>query len=515
MARRGGLWCDEAQFLWIVRMPTFQGMIDFLWHHESHPPLFYILMRGWLRVFGDSEPAALAMPILFGAALIPAAYHVGNRVFAGWTGVIAALLVATAPLLANYSGYVRPYSLLPLLCLGSVYLLWRGIGGAGATTWAAQAIINLAMLLTHNWAWMVLGAEAVVVGICLVAGRLSIASFRRWFVAQVVVVAAYAPWVPILIYQARYAGYGPRPVNLLEAASVFAEMMTSLPPPIVVLGLMLSVGVAGIWRLRDPSAKTRVWQFVDEWGTRLLLFAGIPTVAYLAAVILSYRSNLYHKVPCPIMLAPCIMVVIAFFISRWSSWPRLFGGLLALAYLLIALQFLGWQKSNTSTLAAEVAVRAEPSDIVVITPCWFSSSFAYYFQGNNLTLVYPYNFANGSIFYDRLRDRLLDPELVVRFRLEVNQARQAGRRIWLVRLNEMLDLPRISVECDAVPREFQNLTFSDLGYCRAEQVTEIIESIFGKPVYDICPNRDRGRLEILRASLYCRGDTRERSDNRR
>ena len=184
MARRGGLWCDEAQFLWIVRIPTFGGMIDFLRHHESHPPLFYILMRWWLSVFGDSEPAALALPVLCGVALIPAAYYVGNRVFAGWTGVIAALLVATAPLLAIYSGYVRPYSLLPLLCLGSVHLLSRRIGGAGTTTWAAQAIINLAMLLTHNWAWMVYGAESVVVGICLLTGRLSFPIFRRWLVAS-------------------------------------------------------------------------------------------------------------------------------------------------------------------------------------------------------------------------------------------------------------------------------------------------------------------------------------------
>ena len=123
LAGRSGLWCDEVQFLWVVRMPTLEAMIDFLWHHKSHPPLFYILMRGWLGIFGDSVPAALSLPILLGTALIPAIYYVASRVFSSYTGLIAASFVTVSPVLANHSGQARPYSLLSLLCLMSVYLL--------------------------------------------------------------------------------------------------------------------------------------------------------------------------------------------------------------------------------------------------------------------------------------------------------------------------------------------------------------------------------------------------------
>ncbi len=505
MARRGGLWCDEAQFLWIVRIPTLRAMLDFLWHHESHPPLFYVLMRGWLAIFGDSEPAALSLPIILGTALVPAAHFVGNRVFSSYTGLIAASIIAASPLLANYSGYVRPYSLLPLLCLTSVYLLWRGLCGGGARIWAAQAIIGLAMLLTHNWAWMVFSAEATVIAICLLAGRLSSTILGHWLLAQVAVIAGYAPWVPALLYQVRHAGYGPRSVNLLEATSVFAEMMTSLPS-VVVLGLMLPLIVVAIGRLRDRSARENMALFLDTRGIALLLFAGIPVIAFAAAVLLSYRNNLYHNVPCPIMLTPCIIVVIAFLISSWSSWPRLVGGLLVSAYLLISLGLMGCQKANTSALADAVAARAEPSDIVVVTPCWFASSFDYYFKPNNLQIVYPYNFAAGPIFYDRLRDRLLDPEPMTRFRAEIDRAYRAGRRIWLVKVNEVLVIPRIAPERDTVPPENQNLTYPDLGYSRANQITEMIESKFGKSTDEICPRRDRPGIEILRASLYCRTD---------
>ena len=58
-------------------------------------------------------------------------------------------------------------------------LLWRGIGGAGATTWAAQAIINLAMLLTHNWAWMVLAAQWIIIA-CWFALHIGRTNWAIW-----------------------------------------------------------------------------------------------------------------------------------------------------------------------------------------------------------------------------------------------------------------------------------------------------------------------------------------------
>ena len=223
MAGRGGLWCDEAQFLWIVRMPTLRAMIDFLCHHESHPPLFYILMRGWLSFFGDSEPAALALPILLGAALVPATYHVGNRVFSSDAGLLAALLVAAAPLLALHSGFARPYSLLPLLCLTATYLLWCGLGGGSKWFLGCPSDCQSRHAPDPQLGLDGVWSTALVVGMELLYGRLSLGTFRRWLLLQVAVLTGYAAWVPILLYQVRHTGYGPRLVTPLEAIIIFVR----------------------------------------------------------------------------------------------------------------------------------------------------------------------------------------------------------------------------------------------------------------------------------------------------
>jgi uncharacterized membrane protein len=503
MARRGGLWCDEAQFLWIVRIPTLRAMIDFLRHHESHPPFFYLLMRAWLGLFGDSQPAALALPVLLGAAIVPVAYRVGNRIFSGQAGPIAALLLVAAPFSTICAGLVRPYSLLPLLCLSSIYFLWCGLNGGGWRHWASHALASLAMLLTHNWSWMVFGAEVVVVGIWSLSGSLSTGLFRRWLLTQVAVVSGYAAWMPILLQQIRHAGYGPRPVELNNAAAMIAMMMTSVPHP-AALALLLLLMIAAVWQ-RASRARTGTIGLADTpLMTALVLFSGIPLVAFTLAVLLSAKNDLL-KGQCLITLTPCVTLVIAHAISSWASWPHLVAGVLTSCYLLISLVATAWQKSNADELARKIASSAMPSDVIVITPFWFTSSFDYYCKLGNLKYVYPYNFADGAVFCDRMKERLQDPGAMARFRGEVERAARGGRRLWLVTQREALDVPTIPMGKDEVPAEFDELSYMDVGYSRAKQIESIIEAYYGDSTHQICPGGERAGLEILRASLYCPG----------
>ncbi|MGD0041843.1 MAG: glycosyltransferase family 39 protein [Isosphaeraceae bacterium] len=291
LAGRSGLWRDEAQFLWIVRIPSLPAMLDFLWHHESHPPLFYILMRVWLSWFGDSEVAALALPVLLGVFLIPVTHRVGDRVFSPQTGLIAAIFVAVSPMLAHYSGMVRPYSLLPLLCLLSVYGLWDGLRGRRARPWVFYVIATLAMLLTHNWAWIVLAAQWILVA-CLLAWpseRPARPLLVAWALAQFALLAAYSPWLPVLLYQSRHAGYDAFPWNLLDVFTYFTETVVSLPVQAAIpVCIMLIVTAA--WRAAQRS--TTILPKNERRRSALLLFIGIPLLAFGVANVLSTKTFL-------------------------------------------------------------------------------------------------------------------------------------------------------------------------------------------------------------------------------
>ena len=65
---------------------------------------------------------------------------------------------------------VRPYSLLPLLALAATYALVRAIDVGGWRRWAGYAAAVLALVYTHNWAWLVLAGQWVALAVCLWRG---------------------------------------------------------------------------------------------------------------------------------------------------------------------------------------------------------------------------------------------------------------------------------------------------------------------------------------------------------
>jgi hypothetical protein len=512
LAGRSGLWRDEAQFLWIVRIPSLPAMLDFLWHHESHPPLFYVLMRAWLSLFSDSEAAALALPVLLGVILIPIVYRVGDRVFSHYTGLIAAILVTVSPLLARYSGMVRPYSLLPLLCLLSVYWLWDGLRGRGARPWVAHAIATLAMLVTHNWAWMVLAAEWIIVAGWFALRRepLEWTLVRSWAIAQLALLVVYSPWLPILLYQSRHAGYDAFPLNPFVAFAYFAETVISLPVQAAVPVCMVLI-VTAAWRVAVRRATV-----VPKDGSRqlsLLIFVGIPLLAFGVATLLSIKKFLLFP-QCLTSIVPCVLLSIAYGIASLSNMPRVVTLVFTSIYIVFLVKDLGEIKSNAREVASVVAAQARPADLILITPVWYASPFNYYYTLDNPQSNYPHEERRGAIDYDDLRARLLDPEPMARVRARLAQAHGEGRRIWLVtapyNLSDGYHARRVlsdkALGSDRLPDTLLLPTYGHVARVRAIQLQKQLDTLYGTPKTIVVSPDGREGPEMLDVLLYAEDD---------
>jgi 4-amino-4-deoxy-L-arabinose transferase-like glycosyltransferase len=153
-------WLDEAIAINSARL-DFSGLFDSLAHTEGNPPLYFLLLDGWMRLFGTSEAAVRSLSALFGTAAIPLAYAIGRRLATPRIGLVAAALVAFNPLLVWFSQEARPYALLVLLS-GLSFLFFaealerpRGRVLAG---WAAASGLALA---THYFAALLIAPEVV------------------------------------------------------------------------------------------------------------------------------------------------------------------------------------------------------------------------------------------------------------------------------------------------------------------------------------------------------------------
>jgi hypothetical protein len=487
LAARSGLWRDETQFLVVVRAASMAEMLGFVHWHEWHPPLFYVLMRGWLGIAGDSTAAALSLPILFGAFQVPAAYLVGARMFSRHAGLVAAGLVAVTPWLAGYSAEVRPYSLLPLLVLTASFFLWRGLADGGLGPWLGYGVTTLLMLLTHHWCWLVLGAEWAVVGLFLAApgGRPVRSVLRDWLLAQCGILLAYGPCWPILLYQVRHGGHAAQALPFVARAAV-----------LVLVGLFGAL----LWRaLHRPRDRTRE-AYLERLALGICL--GIPLLALAAAALLSARSGLLLG-KCAAMLAPNILVALAHGLVAAPSLARPIRRRIAIASLLatflgLTVASLGEVKSNARELAASVAGAARPDDLIVIAPAMVASSFNYYYKADNPQVDYPYSGRKEAVPWDDLLEHSADAEALQRAKMELDQAHADGRRVWFVTLQ---DYQTDNVDDDETLPAWADSTPAVV-CARTNQLRRHLLALYGVPADTVAPGRPVEGTELLRATLF-------------
>ena len=81
----GGFWIDEGISVGIAH--EHWSSIPHLLREDGSPPLYYMLLGIWVRLFGDSEAATHTLSLVFGLACIPVAFFAGRAVFGRVTGL--------------------------------------------------------------------------------------------------------------------------------------------------------------------------------------------------------------------------------------------------------------------------------------------------------------------------------------------------------------------------------------------------------------------------------------------
>jgi mannosyltransferase len=109
-------WYDEAFTPVHVLHPSLVVTLEAVAHRENTPPLWYMLIWGWSRIFGTGEVALRLPSALAGVATVAVAWGIGwelaGRSASGRRlAIAAAALVAVNPLFVWYSQEARAYGL--------------------------------------------------------------------------------------------------------------------------------------------------------------------------------------------------------------------------------------------------------------------------------------------------------------------------------------------------------------------------------------------------------------------
>ena len=142
------LWYDEAVSLAIAdRLSLWEILSN--QGHSSHPPLYYLLLRAWIRQVGINDFTARVPSALAGVLTIPLIYQAGRWLFGQQVGLWGALLIAVFPFQVYYAQEVRMYTLLGLLTAFSLLLFLQAIERNRWQTWGVYWLCLTLGIYTH------------------------------------------------------------------------------------------------------------------------------------------------------------------------------------------------------------------------------------------------------------------------------------------------------------------------------------------------------------------------------
>lgn len=290
------LWYDEGVTAQVAHLGV--GELARWTADDIQPPLYYLLVDGWLRLF-HPWPGNLAylmrwLSAAWGMLLIPLLWALGRNLWEGRAGLLAALIAASSPLLVYYSQEARMYALLLVLTTMAAWAVLHILTGTASQPreagrwWGLYGITALAALYTHYFAGFALLALALYWShVWWRAGR-ERGDLRRFLTVNVLVGLGYLPWLPAMLRRLRVdASYWAGALKIGEA----------------VLDVAMNFTVGATEVMLEKDARTWLLGFV------------VITIALLPMLCRHPRRARQH----PLML-----------LALWLFVPVL--GILALAY---------------------------------------------------------------------------------------------------------------------------------------------------------------------------------------
>ena len=335
-----GYWIDEAITVGIASH-DFADIPRTL-RQDGSPPLFYLLLHGWMALVGTGEAATRTLPLLFALLAVPVSWWAGTAVVDRRAGALAAAGAAGCPFLTYYAQETRMYSLVAVLsvlaCASFVLAFLHG-----RRRFVAPLGLWIVLLLyAHNWALFLVAGMGVA---WLWLWRTGRVGGRDGALLAAGVALLYAPWVPSLVFQAANtaAPWAARPTALSLLGipgSLFGYAASGL----------LALAVFALLRRRRASDEVRVLALIA------VVAAGL---AFLGSQVEPAWAPRYLAV----LFGP-LLLALAAVLSRGNRWTWLALAGVAGAWLVSG---PAPAKSNVRTVAATLGPQVRAGDLVAST----------------------------------------------------------------------------------------------------------------------------------------------------
>ena len=311
------IWIDESLSKALVRHPLSE--LVRLVAHDSHPPLYFVALKAFTAVVGNTNFTIRLFSVLGALAMLVMAYAMGRRVFGPGGALGLCVLLIALPMPALYSHVARMYTWAAFLVL-AVYLC--------ATLYARERRLRdlvwlglFSVMAAYTHYYSLIAAFWIDVSLLVYLAAKKDRAWRGVALMGGAVLLAYLPWIFAFLSQAATVqrDFWIPPMSWSSVVACYVQPFGGfyrLPDLAWVMALL-------IYGLALASIVTALVSRTHR-DHRPLVFALIgfhATIATVALVSLWFRPVLYPRYL--MTIAPLLMVPPVVVMLRWRTpWPK-------------------------------------------------------------------------------------------------------------------------------------------------------------------------------------------------
>ncbi|OGG14763.1 hypothetical protein A2773_04070 [Candidatus Gottesmanbacteria bacterium RIFCSPHIGHO2_01_FULL_39_10] len=179
------IWRDEGFSYFMAKANVWEIILNSI--QDFNPPLYYITLHFWMKIFGESDITLRMMSFVFHILSVYVAYLLVKKIFEEKFAFFVAALVFFNPMLMYYAFELRMYSMYAFFTLASLYFFIQ-------KRWRPFTIVSTLGIYTHSFFIFVILSEIIYL---YFQKELSRQTFKKVFKP----IIFFIPWIPFMIWQ--------------------------------------------------------------------------------------------------------------------------------------------------------------------------------------------------------------------------------------------------------------------------------------------------------------------------
>ena len=298
---------------------------------NSNPPLFYLCLWPWSRIFGVNEISFGAFAAILGILTILYVYKLTLYISDNKTAFLAALITALSPFMVYASNDSRPYCFLGLVTIMAVYYFLLAINENKLKYWIYTGIFTTASAYTHLLGWSVLLLE---VSYIVFSGKFKdIKILKRAGITWVGVFLLYLPQLTTTLNQFK-----------ILKMDEFSPVSESSGGILRVILVAIKQFLGGFYRILAD------YYFMDLGGSDLKEIHGLEFILFILTLIFAFGTPILiliflfkHKPKWGLFLILMYLTPFAQVFHEGTD-PRRFTPPASAMYILMAMTYFSWKR---------------------------------------------------------------------------------------------------------------------------------------------------------------------------